>query len=89
MGVLILFIAFYLWPRIGVLRKKEYKKKYGSAYAMITTKKSPKAMLFPLVFFTRRILLVIAVCTMLEYPAFQILFFLLPTIAQMVNLGQV
>ena len=88
-GVLILFIAFHLWPRIRLLKKKQYRKRYGSAYDMIKTKKSKYTMLFPLFFFARRILLVIAVCAMIEYPTFQILFFLLPTLVTMVNLGQV
>ena len=89
MGVLILFIAIYLWPRIGKLKKKKYKEKFGSAYEMITTKKNPKAMLFPLIFFARRILLVVTVCAMIDYPVFQIFFFMIPTIAQMINLGQI
>ena len=89
MGTLFLFIALYLWPRIGKLKKRAYRDKYGSAYEMITTKKNPKAMLFPIIFFSRRILLVVAVCNMIAYPTFQILFFLFPTIAQMINLGQI
>ena len=88
-GLLIMFIAFYLWPRISDLKKKIYKKRFGSAYDMINTKKSKYAMLDPLFFFARRTLLVIAVVAMVDYPTFQIMFFIFPTMVQMVNLGEV
>ena len=87
--VLFLTIAFYLWPKIGQIKKRRFKKRYGSAYDTIRTNRSKWAMFTPLFFFVRRGLLVVAVCAMIEYPTFQILFFLLPTLVVMVNLGQV
>ena len=90
MITLILVIAFYLWPNFSRLREKPIKKKYGSTYSMIDTKaKGSWTMLFPLIFFGRRIIFVVAVVTMLSYPAFQILFFMIPTLGFMIHLGQV
>ena len=88
--VLIALIAFYLWPRFSRLREKPIKKKYGSTYSMVDVKnRGTWTLLYPLIFFGRRLIFVVAVVMMIKYPAFQILFFMLPTLGFMIHLGQV
>ena len=69
-AILILFTVFYLWPKGALIRRKRYRKRYGSVYSMIKVKRSDYAMLYPIFFFVRRILLVFAVVFMLDYPTF-------------------
>ena len=90
-GIAILFltIVFYLWPKGTLIRRKKYRRRYGSVYSMIKVKRSNYAMLYPIFFFLRRILLVFAVVFMLDYPTFQIFLFIFPTLLVMIHIGEV
>ena len=69
-GISLLFVSCYLWPKFSQLRKKSFKKKYEPAYEMLNQRRGHWTMLWPIFFMLRRIIFVVAVCLLKEYPVF-------------------
>jgi len=84
---LLIALSFYLWPKHDELKQKKYRERFGSIYGMVDTKRSKWSMLFPVLFFLRRIIFVVAVVALIDYPTFQIYLFLFPTLVVMITLG--
>ena len=70
MGVLILFTIFVLWPKGRDLKKKKYRKRYGSVYSMLRVNRIKFGMLFQIFFYIRRIIFALTVIFMIIYPTF-------------------
>ena len=70
-AILILFTVFRLWPADrSYLRKKKSKARFEEIYSMVRVRRSQHAMLFPILFFLRRIIIAVAVIVLIDYPTF-------------------
>ena len=65
------------------------KKKCLPAYEMLNLRHGHWGMLWPIFFMVRRVLFVVGVCALIEYPVYQVFLFLLPTLAVMAVLALV
>ena len=54
---------------------------------MVRVRRSQHAMLFPILFFLRRIIIAVAVIVLIDYPTCQIFLFILPTNMVLMHLG--
>ena len=88
-GILFIFIIVYLWPRFDKLGKKRMKRRFLPAYEMLNRRHGQWTLLWPVFFMGRRIIFVIAVCALVDQTVFQIILFMLPTIAVMMLLALV
>ena len=70
-SVLVLFTIFCLWPaKLKYLRNMKSKARFGQIYSMVRVRRSQHSMLFPIIFFLRRIILAVAVIVLIDYPTF-------------------
>lgn len=83
-GILVIFILGYLLPRFDNLSDKTYEYKYFPAYEMLNLKNGRWTFMWPILFFARRVLFVIAVCAVVDYAVVQILMWLVPTLIVMI-----
>jgi hypothetical protein len=59
--VIVLFTMFWIYPNYYRLREKKIYAKYSSIYDMVNLKDKPRATLWCIFFFMRRLLFVLAV----------------------------
>ena len=86
--VLPVMIFAYICPNYRKLKRSRMMDKFGAIYDMIDLKhKEVTALLWSVFFLLRRILFSIGVLFMVDYPVFQILLFILPTLAVIVMIG--
>lgn len=69
-SVSLMFVTLFLWPKRSELKQKKYRKRVGSIYGMVDVTRNKWTMIFPVLFFVRRIAFAVAVVFLVEYPTF-------------------
>ena len=86
--ILPIFILAYICPNSRKLKRKRFMKKYGSIYDMIDLRhKQASALLWCIFFIGRRITFTIGVIFFKSTPVFQILIFIVTTLAVLMMVG--